>query len=75
MSDYRTGGLGPIPDPGWAHILLFFSLSFLAFYAELLHPQILAIWNTKNIFTPLRFILNYAQNVGVGVNVALLKDN
>ena len=47
----------------------------------MLNDFILAIWDYKNDkkFTPLRFLLNYARNMGVGggggVNLSLLKEN
>ena len=70
MSDYGKDGLESIP--GWAHILpcLF---SFFFFFVFMLNYFILVIWNYKNdkIFRSFRFYIDY---VGVGVNLALLKN-
>ena len=73
--DYGTGGLGSIP--GWAHQLQRFSFSSnLAFFMQ--NNLIQVLWNYRNdkyIHSLTFYIELCTKYVGVGVNLALQKDN
>ena len=69
MPDYGTGGLGS--NPGLAHILHCFPF-FLSIF--ILDYFILVIWNYKKNHCFTFYIELCTKPVGVGLNLALLKD-
>ena len=73
VSDYGTGGLGSIPGRGRKIQCFFFFFSFL-----MQNSFIHVIWNYKNdkyIHSFSFYIGLCTKYVGVGINLAPLKDN